>query len=64
MRTDVGSCVAAICQAVFDEYDPGTLPGVLADYDRTTFHAAVGKLQTNMSDKLRACIKRNEWMFE
>ena len=64
MRTDVGSCVAAIREAVFDEYDPGTLPMMLADYDRSTFHAAVGKLLPDMSDKLRACIKRNEWMFE
>jgi hypothetical protein len=64
MRSDVGSCVAEIRQAVFDEYDPGTLPGVLADFDRSTFYAAVGKLQPDMSDKLRACIKRNEWMFE
>jgi hypothetical protein len=64
MRADVGSCVAEIRQAVFDEYDPGTLPGVLADYDRSTFYAAVGKLLPDMSDKLRACIKRNEWMFD
>ena len=64
MRTEVGSCMAAIRKAVFDEYDPGTLPGVLADFDRPTFHAAVGKLLPDMSDKLRACIRRNEWMFD
>ena len=64
MRTDVASCVAAIRGATFDDYDPGTLPGVLADYDRPTFHAAVGKLLPDMSDKVRACMKKNEWMFE
>jgi flagellar biosynthesis GTPase FlhF len=64
MRSDVGSCVAAIHTAAFDEYDPGTLPGVLADFDRATFYEAVGKLLPDMSDKLRSCIKRNEWMFE
>ena len=37
---------------------------VVADYDRTTFDAAVGKLLPDMSDKVRACIKRNEWMLE
>jgi hypothetical protein len=64
MRTEVGSCMAAIRKAVFDEYDPGTLPGVLADYDRATFYEAAGKLMPDMSDKLRACMKRNEWVFE
>jgi hypothetical protein len=64
MRTNVCSCVRAIHEAAFDEYDPGTLPTVLADFDRSTFYAAVGRLQPDMSDKLRACIKRNEWMFD
>ena len=64
MRTEVGSCKAAIREAAFDEYDPGTLPSVLADYDRSTFHAAVGKLLPDMSDKVRACMKNNEWLFE
>ena len=64
MRTDVSSCVAAIHGAAFDEYDPGTLPSVLADYDRSTFHAAVGKLLPDMLDKVRACMKNNEWLFE
>ena len=64
MRTDVGSCVAAIHRAAFDEYDPGTLYWLLDDYDRTTFDAAVGKLLPDMSGKVRACIKNNEWMFE
>jgi len=63
-RTDVVSCMAAIRQAVFDEYDPGTLPTVLADYDRSTFYAAVGKLLPDMSGRVRACMKNNEWMFE
>jgi len=60
----VGSCVAAIHRAAFDEYDPGTLYWLLDDYDRTTFDAAVGKLLPDMSGKVRACIKNNEWMFE
>jgi len=64
MRTDVGSCVAAIHRAAFDEYDPGTLYWLLDDYDRTTFDAAVGKLLPDMSGKVRACIKNNEWMFD
>jgi hypothetical protein len=64
MRTDVGSCVAAIHRAAFDEYDPGTLYWLLDDYDRTTFDAAVGKLLPDMSGRVRACIKNNEWMFE
>jgi len=63
MRTEVGSCMAAIREAAFDEYDSGTLPSVLADYDRSTFHAAVGKLLPDMSDKVRACMKNNEWDF-
>jgi len=64
MRTDVGSCVAAIHRAAFDEYNAGTLYMLLADYDRSTFDEAVGKLLPDMSDKVRACIKNNEWMFE
>ena len=64
MRTDVGSCMAAIRQAVFDEYDPGTLPTVLAHYDRSTFYAAVGKLLPDMSGKMRECIKNNECVFD
>jgi hypothetical protein len=64
MRKDVGSCVAAIHRAAFDEYNAGTLYMLLADYDRSTFDEAVGKLLPDMSDKVRACMKRNEWMFE
>ena len=64
MRKDVGSCVAAIHTAAFDEYNAGTLYMLLADYDRSTFDEAVGKLLPEMSDKVRACMKRNEWMFE
>jgi len=64
MRSDVGSCVAAIHRAAFDEYNAGTLYMLLADYDRSTFDEAVGNLLPDMSDKVRACMKRNEWMFE
>jgi flagellar biosynthesis GTPase FlhF len=64
MRKDVGSCVAAIHRAAFDEYNAGTLYMLLADYDRSTFDEAVGKLLPDMSDKVRACMKRNEWMFD
>ena len=63
MRTEVGSCMAAIRQAVFDEYDPGTLPGVLADFDRSTFYAAVGRLQPELSNKVSAVMKRCPWDF-
>ena len=63
MRTDVGSCIAAIRQAVFDEYDPGTLPGVLADFDRSTFYAAVGRLQPELSNKVSAVMKSCPWDF-
>ena len=38
--------------------------GCSGGLDRTTFDAAVGKLLPDMSNKVRACIKRNEWMFE
>jgi hypothetical protein len=64
MRKDVGSCVAAIHTAAFDEYDPGTLVTVLGYYDRSTFNEAVGMLQGGLSDKLRACIKNNEYVFD
>jgi hypothetical protein len=64
MRKDVGSCVAAIHRAAFDEYDPGTLVTVLGYYDRSTFNEAVGMLQGGLSDKLRACIKNNEYVFD
>ena len=64
MRTEVGSCMAAIREAAFDEYDPGTLGGVWSDYDHNTFEEAVGKLREDMSNKVRACIKNNEWLFE
>jgi hypothetical protein len=64
MRKDVGSCVAAIHRAAFDEYDPGTLVTVLRLYDLSTFHEAAGMLRGEMSDKVRACMKNNEWMFE
>ena len=37
---------------------------VLADYDRSTFHATVVKLLPDMSGKLRSCMKNDEWMFE
>ena len=37
---------------------------VLADSDRSTFYAAVGKLLPDISGKVRACIKNNEWMFK
>ena len=63
MRTDVGSCVAAIREAVFDEYDPGTLPSVLTDFDRSTFYAAVGRLQPELSNKVSAVMKRCPWDF-
>ena len=63
MRTDVGSCVAAIHEAAFDEYDPGTLPMMLRDFDGSTVEAAVNKLRPDMSDKVRACMKNNEWDF-
>lgn len=63
MRTDVGSCMAAIRQAVFDEYDPGTLPMMLRDFDGSTVEAALGKLRPDMSDRVRACMKNNEWDF-
>jgi flagellar biosynthesis GTPase FlhF len=63
MRTDVASCVAAIHGAAFDEYDPGTLGGVWSDYDHNTFEEAVGKLREDMSNKVRACMKNNEWLF-
>jgi hypothetical protein len=64
MRTDVASCVSAIYRKAFDEYDPGTLPGVLADYDRATFNMAVGLLLPDMSDKVKACMRNNPWNFE
>ena len=64
MRTEVGSCMAAIRKAVFDEYDPGTLPGVLADFDRSTFYAAVVKLPPTWAEKVAACMKNNAWMFD
>jgi hypothetical protein len=64
MRQSVGSCVVAIRKAAFDEYDPGTLVGVLADYDRATFDEAVGKLLPDMSDKVKACMRNNPWNFE
>jgi flagellar biosynthesis GTPase FlhF len=64
MRSDVGSCVAAIHTAAFDEYDPGTLVTVLGYYDRSTFNEAVGMLRGALSDKLRACIKNNEYVFD
>ena len=63
MRTDVSSCVASIREAVFDEYDPGTLPMRLRDFDGSTVKAAVNKLRPDMSDKVRACMKNNEWDF-
>jgi len=64
MRTDVASCVSAIQRAAFDEYDPGTLELVQAAYDRATFNMAVGLLLPDMSDKVKACIKNNEWLFK
>ena len=64
MRTEVGSCMAAIRKAVFDEYDPGTLPGVLADFDRSTFYAAVVKLPPTWAEKVAACMKNNAWVFD
>ena len=63
-RTNAASCVAAIHGAIFDEYEYGTLINVWSNYDRNTFEEAVGKLLPDMSGKVRACIKNNEWMFE
>ena len=63
MRTDVASCVAAIREAVFDEYDPGTLPMMLRNFEGFTVQEAVNKLRPDMSDKVRACMKNNEWDF-
>ena len=63
MRTDVSSCVAAIGKAVFDEYDPGTLPMMLRNFEGFTVQEAVNKLRPDMSDKVRACMKNNEWDF-
>jgi hypothetical protein len=64
MRTDVASCASFIHRAAFDQYDPGTLPGVLADYDRFTIDEAVGKPLPDISSRVSACMKINKWMFE
>jgi len=64
MRTVMSSCVLAIRKAVFDEYDYGTLPDVWRSYEHETFERAVERLPPEMSDKVRACMKNNEWMFE
>ncbi|NDB95462.1 MAG: hypothetical protein EBZ78_04815 [Verrucomicrobia bacterium] len=64
MRTDVGSCMAAIKQATFDEHDPGTLATVWVDYDHSTFNEAASRLRSDMFDKIRALRKNCPWEFE
>jgi hypothetical protein len=72
MRTDVGSCMAAIKQADFDIFDPSFdrhnprafFVSVWGEYNCETVMAALEKLPSDWTNKVKECMRKTDWLYK